>query len=181
MPNWKDGAAKRLIPLWSPFQHARPARGVGEAASHPTGDRRASPNLRAWAHETSLQAQPGCCMGRMPHFCWAAKQHSDLGLFTLHLPPTPWGPGVPHRRPTGDRRASPNPRAGAAPLHGWRNHDTCAKSALPSTLRDDEAAKLNPPMSSNSCHVEEGISSGPGRACGAWRISCAGCHSFVAA
>ena len=104
MPDWKDGAAKRLVALWSPFQHARPARGVGEAASHPTGDRRASPNPRAWAHETSLQAQPGRCMGGMPHLCWAAKQHSDLGLFTLHLPPPPWGPGEPHRRPTGDRR-----------------------------------------------------------------------------
>ena len=181
MPDWKDGAAKRLIALWSPFQHARPAGGVGEAASHPTGDRRASPNLRAWAHEISLHAQSGRCMGKMPHCAGQPSSTLIWGCSPFTCCLTPWGSGVPHRSPTGDRRASPNPRAGAAPLHGWRNHDTCAKSALPSTLRDDEAVKLNPPMSSNSCHVEEGISSGPGRACGTWRIPCTGCHSFVAA
>ena len=123
----------------------------------------------------------GLLHGEKAALCWAAKQHSDLGLFALHLLPYAVGVGGAASQPDGRSTGIPNPRAGAAPLHGWRNHDPCAKSALPSTLRDDEAVKLNPPMSSTSCNVDEGMSSGPGRACGTWRIPCAGCHSFVAA
>ena len=106
-----------------------PRRGVGEATSHPAGDRRASPNPRAWAHEALLQAQPGCCMGRKPHCAGQPSSTPTWGCSPFTCCPTPWGSGVPHRSPTGDRRASLTPGRGQPPsmvgaitIHAPRAH-----------------------------------------------------------